>query len=355
MASLGNIFSPGDVIDDRYRIVRLVGTGGMGEVYEAERLETGERVAIKTVLPDLLGNSKILARFEREAELSRRISHPCILRIFEVLKIPGSTVAGAYQVPCMVMELLAGETIADRLIDGRTVEPEAAVSLACQMASGLTAAHRAGVVHRDFKPDNIFLVPSASPPPGERPPGQRPPEQRPICPSPAEPEGECTRVVLTDFGVARRSATPARDDALTASNVLLGTPDYLAPELLELEDAMPASDIYSLGLVLFEMITGERPFVADSPIKTIFKRIEEEPPSPRTHLPNLDRRWEEVILRCLARKPENRYAEAQDLIRVLEGDSSRWLLSTTANRFEKLIPWLVAAVIAAGVAAVILW
>lgn len=324
MAKAGNIFTPGDVIEGRYRIVRLIGSGGMGEVYEAEDLKhPPKRVAIKTVLPDLLGNAKTIVRFEREAELSRRISHRNVLGILEVFK---TTKEGWDEpIPCMVMEFLNGESIADRLVEGRTVEPDAGISLACQMASGLTAAHRAGVVHRDLKPDNIFLV----------------------------PESDGTRVVLTDFGVARHSKRP-RDDSLTASNVLLGTPDYMAPEQLELEDAMPASDIYTMGLVLFEMLTGKPPFVADTALKMVFKRVQEAPPSPRIHLPDLDERWEKVILRCLAREPEDRYPEAQDIIRVLEGDDSPQLLPSE-NRLEKWIPWVVAAAVAVAFVAAVLW
>ncbi len=343
MAAESNIFSPGDEIEGRYRVVRLVGVGGMGEVYEAEALAAGvreqaQRVAIKTVLPELLGNHKIIARFEREAELSRRISHPNVLRIFEVLKTPAdvasraSGATGAHPIPCLVMELLEGETVADLLIAGRTVDPGEGVPLACQMAAALTAAHRAGVVHRDLKPDNVFLVP---PPP--------------------ESAGGATRVVLTDFGVARRSTAPPQDESLTASNVLLGTPDYMAPEQLELEQATAASDIYTMGLVLFEMLTGKRPFVADTALKMVFKRVQEEPPSPCKHLPDLDPRWEEVILRCLARKPEDRYDEAQDIIRVLESERSTLLLPSPAERFKKLVPWLVAAVVAAGFVAAVLW
>ncbi len=324
-------FPPGHVIKGRYRIVGLVGKGGMGEVYAAEDLETGGRVAVKTVLPDLLGNHKIILRFERESELSGRISHPGVLRIFEVLKaqLPATdSDQPADSAPCMVMELLEGETLADRLMDGRLLDPDEAIPIACQMASALTAAHRAGVVHRDLKPDNIFLVPEAG----------------------------RTRVVLTDFGVARRSTVPPRDDSLTASNVLLGTPDYMAPEQLELADATPASDIYTLGLVMFEMLTGKPPFVADTALKMVFKRVQEEPPSPREHLPDLDPRWEEAILRCLARQPEDRYPEAQDVIRTLVDDGSEWLLPTPAERLMKLLPWLAALVIvAAAVAAVVWW
>ncbi len=351
MATESNIFSPGDEIEGRFRVVRLVGIGGMGEVYEAECLDRAERsrtgtdrVAIKTVLPELLGNHKIIARFEREAELSRRISHPNVLRIFEVLRTragaasrasvataasraPGATGGGSDAVPCMVMELLAGETVADMLIDGRTVDPDAGVPLACQMAAALTAAHRAGVVHRDLKPDNVFLV----------------------------PENGTTRVVLTDFGVARRSTAPPQDESLTASNVLLGTPDYMAPEQLELEQATSASDIYTLGLVLFEMLTGKRPFVADTALKMVFKRVKEEPPSPREFLPDLDPRWEEVILRCLARQPEDRYAEAQDIIKVLEGERSQLLVTAPEDRLNRIVPWLIAALVAAGFVAAALW
>ena len=333
MASKRNVFSSGDLIEGRYRVVDLLGIGGMGEVYKAECLD-GEgsqagqvkTVAIKTVLPRLLGNHKIIARFEREAELSRRISHPNVLHIFEVLKTLKPDV-GPEPIPCMVMELLTGETVADLLIDGRTIAPDEGVPLACQMAAALSAAHRSGVVHRDLKPDNIFLV----------------------------PENGTTRVVLTDFGVARRSTAPPHDHSLTASDVLLGTPDYMAPEQLELEQATAASDIYTMGLVLFEMLSGQRPFVADTALKMVFKRVQEEPPSPREHLPDLDPRWEEVILRCLARKPEDRYAEAQDVIRVLQGEKSRLLVTAPEDRVRKLVPWLVAAVVALGFVAAVLW
>ncbi len=320
-----DVFPPGWSINGRYRVVRLVGKGGMGEVYEAEDSEAGRRVAVKTVLPELLGNRKILQRFERESELSRRIRHPGVMRIFEVLTT--SRPGGSESVPCMVMELLDGETLADRLIDGRLVEPGEAVDLACQMAAALTAAHRAGVVHRDLKPDNVFLV----------------------------PEDGGTRVVLTDLGVALRATAPPKDESLTASNVLLGTPDYMAPEQLELEKATPASDIYTLGLVLFEMLTGKPPFEAETALKTVFKRMEEEPPSPREVLPDLDPRWETVILRCLARRPEDRFKEAQDVIRVLDGDRSKWLQPTPGDRLRRLAPWLLAAALAAAVAAALWW
>ncbi len=330
-----DLFSPGDVLQDRYRILRLVGRGGTGEVYEAEEVgkaeEAGEgrpgaaRVAIKTVLRELVSSVKVQRRFEREFEFSQRISHPSVLRIHELFRVPmrieedgGQT---DVEVPCMVMELLAGETLADRLIRGATVPLEEARSVVCQMAAALAAAHRAEIVHRDLKPDNVFLIPGDDGGP---------------------------RVVLTDFGVARKATPPEEDDSLTASNVLLGTPTYMAPEQLELEEAMPASDIYTLGLVIFEMLTGRQPFEAASAIEMVFKRVQEDPPSPRIYLPDLDRRWEELILRCLERDPKDRFESAQEIIRLLDGDASEWLVPDRSGWWWKIL--LAVAVVAAAAA-----
>ncbi len=328
-----DIFSPGDVLRGRYRIVQLVGKGGTGEVYEAEDGVESRRVAIKTVLRELVSSAKVGRRFERECELSQRISHPNVLRIHELLRVPVEVSEDGErrreEVPCMAMELLAGETLADRLMRGETFSPEAARPLVCQMAAALAAAHRAGIVHRDLKPDNVFLVPGD--------------------------DGEL-RVVLTDFGVARRATPPSPSDdsdSLTASNVILGTPTYMAPEQLELEEAMPASDIYTLGLVIFEMLTGRQPFEAETAIEMVFKRVREEPPSPRIYLPDLDRRWEALVLRCLEREPDKRFADAQEIIRLLDGDASEFLVPDRSGWWWRILLGL--AVAAAVVAAVVRW
>lgn len=298
------LFAPGDVIRDRYRVERLVGAGGMGEVYEVYDLRDDQRLALKTVLPELLGSTKAVQRFERETEISQQFSHPNVLQIFDVFKVPVPEAARlavghkvAELVPCMVMEYLDGETVADRMVAGHRFSSDEARPIACQVASALAAAHRLGIVHRDLKPDNIFLVSDGA---------------------------GGARVVLTDFGVARQ-ALPEGEEALTASNVILGTPEYMAPEQLELEDAMPASDLYTLGLVMFEMVTLERPFQAETPLKMVFRRVEEDPPSPREHVPDLDPVFEEVILRCLARDPDGRYEDPYRLIEALDGPRSPWL------------------------------
>jgi len=300
-----DVFGPGDLVDGRYRVVALRGKGGTGEVYEAEAVESGECVALKTLLPRFFDSSTVVTRFEREFEYSQRIDHPNVLAIREVFRIPlPQTVARSLPrlmrsgtMPCIVMEFLDGETLADHMERGTVWDTAEAKPLVCQIASALAAAHRAGIVHRDLKPDNIFLVPQ---------------------------EDGSTRLVLTDFGVAR-SSMPSGEDSLTASNVLPGTPGYMAPEQLELEKAMPASDLYTFGLVMFEMVTGKPPFEAPTPIQMVFMRVEQAAPSPRKYVSDLDPVWEEVILCCLERDPQNRYASADEIIRRLDGTASEWL------------------------------
>lgn len=285
----------GEVLLDRYEVVRLIGRGGMGEVYEAKDLETPRQVALKTVLSKLLGSVKVVARFEREIELSQRISHPNVLHIHEVFDLPPrqeETDFPQVTSPCMVMEYLEGETLADRLGDGHRVPPDEARGLVIQMAHALAAAHKAGVIHRDLKPDNIFLVPEG---------------------------GGRTRVVLTDFGVARPNS-PEQEESFTATDVIVGTPTYMAPEQLELEEALPASDIYTLGLVIYEMLTGRFPFEGETAIQVVFMRVQEDPVPPKKYMPDLDETWDNLILSCLERDPKARLSDAEDIVAILEGN-----------------------------------
>jgi serine/threonine protein kinase len=287
---------PGDVLSDRYRVIRMVGRGGMGEVYEAEDTQEKRRVALKTVLAKLLGSQKVVARFRREIELSQRISHPNVLAIYDVFEMPPSKAESTSPVakssPCMVMEFLEGETLADRLEEGRLVSTDEARGIVVQIAQALVAAHKADVVHRDLKPDNIFLVKS---------------------------ETDESRVVLMDFGVARPSKAD-QEDSFTATDVIVGTPTYMAPEQLELEEALPASDLYTLGLVIYEMITGKFPFEGDTAIQVVFMRVQEPPIPPRRFMPELDDTWDDLIMSCLERDPKDRISTAEDIIILLEGD-----------------------------------
>ena len=302
--SQGDLLAAGDLVAGRYHVEGLIGRGGMGEVYAARDIHAEDRVALKLIHPELLGSSKTRSRFEREVELTRRIDHPNVLKVRDFLKVepPGRESA---LVPCVVMEFLEGPTLADHLAERKApMSGEEAKPIVCQIAAALSAAHNAGVVHRDLKPDNVFLVPDR--------------------------KNGGLRAVLTDFGVARadrsRSSSSAEDSqSFTASNVLVGTPDYMAPEQLELEKASPLSDLYSLGLVFFEMVTGRLPFQARNKLEAVFQRVREPAPSPRSIRPEVDEDCDRVIQRCLQRDPADRYSHARELIRELDGDQSGWL------------------------------
>ena len=198
------------------------------------------------------------------------------------------------------MELLHGETLADKLRREGRLSTTEILPVVRQMAGGLTAAHRVGVVHRDFKSQNVMLVKAA------------------------RPEDEM-RVVVTDFGLAWRSAqedTTGFSMSLSGESgagEICGTPAYMAPEQVEGGPVTPATDVYALGVVLYEMVTGVCPFTGETPIKVAVKRLTEPPPSPRVHVPNVDPVWETTILRCLARRPEDRFATADEVVAALEG------------------------------------
>ena len=286
----GPALLPGDELDGRYRIVRFIAAGGMGEVYEATDLALGAEVAVKTIRPDFAAREQVMERFRREILFARRVTHPNACRIFDLGH--HSTPAGT-DVTFLTMELLRGETLRDFVRRAGPLSTEDALPLVAQMAAGLAAAHDAGVVHRDFKAANVMLVPARSP-------------------------GSPVRVVVTDFGLAWAGDT---SQTLTHSDHLVGTPAYVAPEQAEGGEVTAASDIYAFGVVLYEMVTGRLPFEGDSPISIVLKRFREEPVSPRDHVPALRRHWEAAILRCLERDPRDRFASATDVVAALRGEA----------------------------------
>src|SRR5262245_54138151 len=270
-----------DVIADRYRITRLIGRGGMGEVYEAEDLLLHERVALKILRGDLAGDASLRRRFHEEILLARRVTHPNVCRIFEV---GTHAIAGRPPVLFFAMELLEGNTLAARIRAGRLTKDEA-FPLAVQMADGLQAAHAAGIVHADFKCGNVVLVP-------QRDAG--------------------VRAVITDFGLAR--IDPSRvsvDETRTLAEIrLAGTLAYMSPEQLRGEQLTGASYIYSYCVVLFEMASGSLPFDDRDLIKAAMLKASGEPIPVRRKAPDIDRRWESAIARCLQRDPAHRFASA---------------------------------------------
>jgi serine/threonine protein kinase len=303
------------VLAGRFRIVRFLGRGGMGDVYEAEDLELKERVALKTVRPEIARLPGALDRFTREIQLARKVTHPNVCRIFDV--------SHHGEVTFLTMELLPGETLEGRLRRAGAFREGEALPLVRQMAEGLAAAHRVGVVHRDFKPANVMLVP--------------------------EPDGG-VRAVVTDFGLARAEAA---GDGLTLQGDVLGTPAYMSPEQVTAGEITPTTDVYAFGVVLYEMVTGVQPFVGETALSTAVKRLREDPPPPRLRAPGLDPAWEAAILRCLAREPGDRFARIQDAAAALDReplvDQPTVVLPRQPPK-RSWLPWAAALVVLLGIA-----
>jgi len=271
--------APGELLAERFRIIRLVGSGGMGEVYEAFDELLNQTIALKTIRPEIVGEPQMEERFRREVLLARQVTHPNVCRVFDYVRTE--------KLGFLTMEFLDGETLAHFLRRQKRLKLDEARPLIDQMVAALTAAHRAGVVHRDFKGANVFLT--------------------------TERDGG-TRVVVTDFGLARSTSLPGDE---TATGMGAGTPAFMAPEQLEGRPVGPAADIYALGLVMYEMATGSPPYPGDSPLQVAVRRLREKPKRPRAVAPDVDSKWESVILRCLEYEPEDRFPEASGVMKSL--------------------------------------
>lgn len=285
------IFEPGEVLTERYRIVSFLARGGMGEVYEAEDLELRQDVALKTIGAGLGEESGVVDRFKREIALARMVTHPNVCRIFD---LGTHRPDGGEPVIFLSMELLRGETLTQLLRRRHRLPTHEALPLIRQMCKGLDAAHSVQVVHRDFKSENVFL---------ESRNGSGAVEEH--------------RVVITDFGVARGGEAADRFAAQVTGLGIVGTPAYMAPEQVENKVVTHAADIYALGIVIYEMVTGRLPFESESPLTTAVKRLREPPPPPHIHAPDLPAWWERAILRCLERRPDERFSTAEEVADAL--------------------------------------
>jgi tetratricopeptide (TPR) repeat protein len=284
---------PGEVLSGRFRILKFVARGGMGEVYEALDLELRERVALKTIRPELAKRPTSVARFRNEIALAHRVTHQNVCRIFDLFhhraraQGTGEDPAGALRdIVFLTMEFLDGITLAAHLRErGKLPEPEA-FSIIEQVGNGLHAAHLAGVVHRDLKAANVVL-------------------------SPLPAGGH--RAVITDFGLA---LDPENSDPAQGKG-LAGTPAYMAPEQIQGRPVSPATDIYAMGVLIYEIFTGDRPFGGTTTKSVISKHLHEAPVEQRLSDPGLGRIWDEVILRCLQREPADRFATTLDVVKTL--------------------------------------
>jgi serine/threonine protein kinase/tetratricopeptide (TPR) repeat protein len=308
-------FTPNEVVGRRFKILRFIGQGGMGEVYEAEDLELQERVALKTIRPEISSDERTVARFKQEILLTRKVTHRNVCRIFDLFRDQRES----GEVIFVTMELLRGETLAERLRRQGSMSTAEALPIIEQMATALAAAHREGIVHRDFKSANVMLLTAES------------------------AEG-APRSVVTDFGLARSISPGGMATAsLTGSGEFVGTPTYMAPEQLEGGPISRAVDIYALGVVMYEMVTGASPFTGDSPLAVALKRLKESPVSPRTHVPSLETRWEASILRCLEREPAKRFATATQVVTSIKEEAHK--RQTQIQRSAILLASLVTAVL----------
>jgi serine/threonine protein kinase len=274
-------FAAGDLIVDRYRIERFLARGGMGEVYLAQDLLLEEEVALKTLVCTALDDQRAAFRFKAEARLARRVTHPNVCRILEfgmhVHKRGGVPVES---VPFLTMEFLSGETLAARIARKGRLQVSEATPIIVQALAGMQAIHASGIVHRDFKTENVFLVPTS--------------------------RGE--RALVLDFGLAR-----ALDGSVISTwpltQVLAGTIDTMAPEQIEGRTAEPTLDVFSFGVFLFEVLTGRRPFI-NVPVIT---RLVEAAPVPSSIVANLQPGWDNIVGRCLQLDPKRRFQTLAEL------------------------------------------
>ncbi len=270
----GGRFTPGQIIADRYRVVALAGRGGMGEVYRAEDLKLSQIVAIKFLPATLSKDAGALARFHSEVRIARQVSHPNVCRVFDIGDADG--------VPFLTMEYVDGEDLASLVRRIGRLSSDKAIEIARQVCAGLAAAHERGVIHRDLKPANLMLDGSG-------------------------------KIRITDFGLASIAASLEGVDAKA------GTPAYMAPEQLEGREVTAKSDLYSLGLVLYEILTGKRAFDARTLPELMKQREKSSPVSPSSLVRDLDPVVERVILRCLEHDPAQRPASALQVAAALPG------------------------------------
>ena len=303
-------FRPGTLVGQRYLIVQFIARGGMGEVYEAFDRELQERVALKTVTSTACDNPRAVRRLKAEVQLARRVSHPNVCRIYDF----GSHLmaqTGA-QISFLTMEFVDGETLGQRVRLGGAVPIPEALGLARQMLRGLSAAHEAGVLHRDFKSDNVMLR--------------------------AEAGDQCSPRIL-DFGLARAFDRDPGTGVSASNPTLVGTFEYIAPEQLEGKPHSTASDVYAFGIVWFEMLTGELPFESSSsPAVGALERLHKEAPPPSSKNPLVSSELDALVLRCLRRSPKDRFRTPAEVLSALDALEIR-----TRFQARRLVPPAIAA------------
>lgn len=280
-ASLSGILPAGSPFGSRYRIEKLLGEGGMGSVYKAYDAELGRTVAVKLVRPELSSSPLVMQRFKQELLLASRISHKNILRIHDISEFNG--------VKFITMAFVEGSDLAGLMEQTGRLPFDRALKFTKQLCLALEAAHEAGVVHRDLKPQNILI-------------------------------DKDDNTYISDFGLAK--SLEAEATMMTRTGQILGTPRYMSPEQVEAGDTDHRSDLYSLGLIVYEMFTADLPFRGDSAMQLMYQRVSAAPKDPRTIVPELAEYIANAILKCLQKDPAKRYQSAREILNDLESEQA---------------------------------
>jgi eukaryotic-like serine/threonine-protein kinase len=291
----------GDVLGGRYEILQMLGEGGMGAVYKARDRELDRFVALKLIRPELAANPSILARFKQELLLSREVTHRNVIRIFDLGDADG--------VKFITMEFVEGQDLRSLIQEKKKFPPEEAVELMQQVCRALEAAHTLGIIHRDLKPQNIMLDQSG-------------------------------RILVMDFGLARM----VEGDGMTQTGALVGTMEYMSPEQALGKDLDQRSDLYSMGLILYELLTGKMPFKAESAVASLIKRNQEQAVPVSDHDGTIPRALSNIVSKCLERDPTLRYQTAAEFLLDLEAWQGKRAAATlrfptSEKPWGQTIPW----------------
>ncbi len=290
-------FAPGESFGRRYKIIEEVGRGGMGRVYKAEDKELGITVALKMIHPEYSAKSHIVDRFKKETLLARSISHENVIRIYDIGEVE--------RVKFISMDYIKGQSLKDLILTSGTLTVDTAINITKQICQALMVANQKGIVHRDLKPQNILVDSSG-------------------------------KAYVTDFGVAK--SVEVMEDSVPG--LIIGTIQYISPEQAKGEKADTRSDLYSLGIIMYEMLTGKKPFHAETYTGYIQKHIHERPSAPSKINPNIPPYLEKIILKCLEKAKEFRYQNAEEILRDLETErvATRPILSRIrVKKFSKFI------------------